>query len=323
MLPSKIKTTLIASFAVASIFQTGIAFATDAAFNDVLEGNVYFTSLQYLKEQGLVTGYEDGTFKPNQPINRAEAVKMLTKIIPFNAFSLVELPRASIEKITVSSTQPLIKSPFPDIQNDQWYFEPVVQAFTNKVISGFPDGKFRPTETINKAQAIKMAVLESGMPTTTEQETNFKDVTAEDWFFNYAKLAKQKTFVVADRQGNLNAGETLNRGDFALLLYRMLKNQQESSYFGRATYYATYLEGNGTSSGEAYNPEALTSAHLSLPFGTIVKVTNIANGKEVIVKINDRGPYPEGIVLDLSKTAFSQIASLSTGVINIEYQVVQ
>ncbi len=66
-----------------------------------------------------------------------------------------------------------------------------------------------------------------------------------------------------------------------------------------------------------FNQQALSAAHLDLAFGTRVKVTNIANNKSVIVSINDRGPFVHGRIIDLSKKAFSQIASLQQGVIDV------
>jgi rare lipoprotein A len=83
-----------------------------------------------------------------------------------------------------------------------------------------------------------------------------------------------------------------------------------------------YWEPQGTASGEAFDPEALTAAHKSLPMHTRVRVTNPANGKSVTVRINDRGPYIDGRCLDLSRAAFREIAELETGVLkNVGYEV--
>ncbi|MFA5948577.1 MAG: septal ring lytic transglycosylase RlpA family protein, partial [Candidatus Gracilibacteria bacterium] len=92
--------------------------------------------------------------------------------------------------------------------------------------------------------------------------------------------------------------------------------------FGKATYYGAAVQGNGTASGETFDMNVFTAAHKTLPFGTIVKATNLANGKSVEVKINDRGPYGAGRVLDLSSSAFKELAPLSTGVITIQYEVI-
>lgn len=84
-----------------------------------------------------------------------------------------------------------------------------------------------------------------------------------------------------------------------------------------------YGEGQGTASGEEFDPTALTAAHKTLPFNTRVRVTNVATGKSVIVRINDRGPYVDGRCLDLSTAAFSKIANTSSGVIKVKYEVLR
>jgi rare lipoprotein A len=88
----------------------------------------------------------------------------------------------------------------------------------------------------------------------------------------------------------------------------------------KATFYGT---GTGTASGERFNPDAMTAAHKTLPFGTRVRVTNLANGKQVTVRINDRGPYGAGRCLDLTTAAFKMIGSTSTGVLNVRYEVLK
>ncbi|PWU52829.1 septal ring lytic transglycosylase RlpA family lipoprotein [Micromonospora globispora] len=82
-----------------------------------------------------------------------------------------------------------------------------------------------------------------------------------------------------------------------------------------------YDEGQMTATGEVFNPDALTAAHKTLPFNTRVRVTNPDNGKSVIVRINDRGPYVDGRCLDLSRAAFAAIASLDLGELTVKYEV--
>jgi len=79
---------------------------------------------------------------------------------------------------------------------------------------------------------------------------------------------------------------------------------------GRASWYALHSR---TANGERMNPSAMTAAHRSLPFGTKLKVTNQNNGRSVIVRINDRGPFIKGRVLDLSKGAAGQLGFIGSG----------
>ncbi|MDX2445518.1 MAG: septal ring lytic transglycosylase RlpA family protein [Bacteroidales bacterium] len=92
---------------------------------------------------------------------------------------------------------------------------------------------------------------------------------------------------------------------------------------GKASYYALKFQSKKTASGELYDKAKKTAAHKKLPFGTKVKVTNTKNSKSVIVKINDRGPFAKGRVVDLSSSAFSSIAKLDAGVIGVKIEVMK
>jgi rare lipoprotein A len=91
---------------------------------------------------------------------------------------------------------------------------------------------------------------------------------------------------------------------------------------GKASFYADSFEGSPTASGEKYRASKLTAAHKTLPFGSVVKVTNLANKESVNVTINDRGPYVEGRVIDLSKSAAEKLKFFSQGVAEVSIEVV-
>ncbi len=89
-----------------------------------------------------------------------------------------------------------------------------------------------------------------------------------------------------------------------------------------ATYYANKFNGRKTASGERFNNNNYTAAHKKLPFGTVVRVTNKANGKFVIVTINDRGPFTRGRDIDLSKRAFMEITdNKNNGLLKVTIEV--
>jgi rare lipoprotein A len=87
-----------------------------------------------------------------------------------------------------------------------------------------------------------------------------------------------------------------------------------SAQCGGASWYALHSK---TASGERMDPSKLTAAHRTLPFGTKLKVTNQKNGKSVVVRINDRGPFIKGRVIDVSKAAAKQLGFVSSGVTKI------
>ena len=90
---------------------------------------------------------------------------------------------------------------------------------------------------------------------------------------------------------------------------------------GTASYYGKRFHGRTTANGERFNMNAMTTAHKSLPFGTKVKVTNRNNGKSVVVRINDRGPYHGNRVIDLSRGAAAKIGMLNSGTARVSIQV--
>lgn len=90
---------------------------------------------------------------------------------------------------------------------------------------------------------------------------------------------------------------------------------------GMASWYGPRHHGKQTASGQPFNQYALTAAHPKLPFGTRVRVTNLNNGKEVIVRINDRGPYKGGRIIDLSRAAARQLEMEVEGVGRVRIEV--
>ena len=91
---------------------------------------------------------------------------------------------------------------------------------------------------------------------------------------------------------------------------------------GLASWYGGKFHGRLTSSGEIFNTNDMTAAHKTLPFGTIVKVTNQDNGKSALVKINDRGPFVEGRIIDLSRAAAEQLDMIGQGVARVSLDIV-
>lgn len=92
---------------------------------------------------------------------------------------------------------------------------------------------------------------------------------------------------------------------------------------GKASFYAMKYQFRKTASGERFNQFSHTAAHKELPFGTKVRVTNVKNGKSVVVKINDRGPFIKGRIIDLSRSAFSSIGDTASGVIDVKIEIIK
>lgn len=292
-----------------------ITFISNAkAFSDVNEGNAYFVAISYLEQHGIINGYDDGTFKPNENINRAESLKMLT--LASGIFTIEE-----VENIEISDEEDK-KRPFTDTPVSAWYTVYLKAAKDAGIIDGYEDGSFRPENTINLAEALKI-FFESyeDIIYPNIEDYLFNDTPLDAWFTKYTAYAASKGIINIYDSNNVNPEQDVTRGYLAEIIYRKIMSEQGYD-FGKATFYGAAVQGYGTASGETFDMNLFTAAHKTLPFGTIVEVTNLANGESVEVKINDRGPYGPGRVIDLSSSAFEEIASLSTGVISVQYKIV-
>ena len=108
-----------------------------------------------------------------------------------------------------------------------------------------------------------------------------------------------------------------------LLITQILLGQIGYTQTGLASYYANKFHGRRTASGEIYDKNKLTAAHRELPFGTIVKVTNLRNNKSVVVKINDRGPWRSTRIIDLSYAAAKKIDMIAAGEVPVKIEVIK
>ncbi|MFH1533918.1 MAG: septal ring lytic transglycosylase RlpA family protein [Nitrospirota bacterium] len=293
--------TLIMSFA--------LSIPSANAFSDVEEGSPYFVSISYLEKFGIVDGYSDGTFKPYDDVNRAEALKMLT--IASGLFKGSEIDALESDEAR----------PFTDTPLSAWYTNYISAAKDEGIINGYPDGSFKPEQAVTLAESLKILFESLGdIEYPNVADYLYNDTTENDWFISYTAYAASKGIVNVYSTDTISPNQDMSRGYLAEVIYRTLTSDQYS--FGKATYYGSAVQGNFTASGEIFDMYEMTAAHKTLPFGTMVKVTNLANAKSIEVKINDRGPYGPGRVIDLSEMAFAEIASHSTGVINAQLEII-
>lgn len=90
---------------------------------------------------------------------------------------------------------------------------------------------------------------------------------------------------------------------------------------GIASYYHDSLHGNKTASGQIYNKNKMTAAHKTLPLGSKVRVTDVRTGKSIVVRVNDRGPFVKGRIIDLSRRAASELGMIKRGVTRVRVEV--
>lgn len=110
----------------------------------------------------------------------------------------------------------------------------------------------------------------------------------------------------------------------AILIFAVVTVQAQKDFvqIGNASFYGDEFIGKYTASGEKYDQNKLTAAHLTLPFGTKVRVTNYENNKSVVVTVNDRGPFVQGRIIDLSKSAAETIGLGDKGLAKVRVEVI-
>ena len=112
------------------------------------------------------------------------------------------------------------------------------------------------------------------------------------------------------------------RGGPAFAYADHLESQEGEQWtqVGKASYYSSRLHGRRTASGEPYDETALTAAHPTLPFGTLIKVTNLYNDRSVVLRVNDRGPFVGHRVIDVSQIAAEQLGMIRTGSVRVRVE---
>ncbi len=109
---------------------------------------------------------------------------------------------------------------------------------------------------------------------------------------------------------------------FTFLCLMLVISASAQVQTGKASFYADKFEGSPTASGEKYRHNKLTAAHKTLPLGTRVRVTNLANNATVEVVVNDRGPYVDGRIIDLSRSAAQQLGFITQGLADVKVEVI-
>lgn len=172
-------------------------------FSDVPSDHKNLQAIIYLREHGVINGYEDGTFKPGNYVNRAELLKIL------------------VGGKGIQPDAAAYNNCFPDVKDD-WYARYVCYAKAEGWVGGYQDGTFKPEKTINKVEALKMLLNSQSIQLPGFLDVMpFNDVKAEDWFVYYA--AKAKELGILEETGEyLGPGEEMKRASISENLYRLL-----------------------------------------------------------------------------------------------------
>ena len=138
---------------------------------------------------------------------------------------------------------------------------------------------------------------------------------------NFISLGLGNMATTAQVDSNSPTQETGEKLNLNFDFQQGIEVANKATYSGKASWYGPGFHGRRTANGEVFNSNDLTAAHRSLPFGTKVRVTNINNGRSVVVRINDRGPFSGGRIIDLSAGAARSINMINSGVAPVRVEV--
>ncbi len=173
----------------------GSAYAT-GSFPDVPKDHKNYEAIEYLDNEQIINGYEDGTFGPDNLVNRAEAMKMISV-----AF-----------EVDIAGEYEIL---FPDVVKEDWFFPYVMAAQKAEIVKGYDDGKFKPEESVNLAETMKMMMLAAKVELPAAVGNIFSDVEEEDWFYPYMLFARDKNIILPDDFGAVYPDQAMTRAYFA------------------------------------------------------------------------------------------------------------
>jgi len=188
----------------------------ESGFTDVNSSHPNYTAISQLKAVGIVEGYTDGSFRPDQEVNRVEALKVI-------------LLGAGID-VSESDTT----SSFSDTDPEAWYMKYINKAVELGIVQGYPEGTFKPAQTINLVEALKVTQLTFGIDVSqiTVSEDPYVDAYADEWYSVYVQYAKDKNLIEADSKNKVYPAQNMTRGTLVELIYRLIfvKDNEVEAY---------------------------------------------------------------------------------------------
>lgn len=187
--------------------QTMPAFAVETsanAFSDVPQTHPNYLAINYWLKKDVIKGYSDGTFKPQQLVNRAEALKM---ILAGNG---------------IESPDQFSSIKFNDVKSTDWFAKYVVKASTINIVNGNPDGTFAPGRTVSRSEFLKMLLTLNGFKTEKWLgQDMYSDVPKDAWYTPYMNYSGQAGLLTKDEKNNIYPAAPLSRADVAEIMYLM------------------------------------------------------------------------------------------------------
>jgi predicted DNA-binding antitoxin AbrB/MazE fold protein len=201
-----------------SLVQPVGAAATAKGFADVSANSPYYNAVMDLENRGIISGYPDGTFKPDQVVNRAEALKLI-----LGAAQIAGRPAWDSGS----------NADYSDVKDWKvWYYPYLNAAADNGIAEGYPDGTFKPEQQVNLVENLKMLIKAEKLDTSSEDLSvkAFADADMSQWYAAYLAFAKEENLIDADAAGLVHPNQGMTRGKLAELLYRLIFIKEHHLY---------------------------------------------------------------------------------------------
>lgn len=213
----------LTGFLAATMLLQSAAPAYARSFPDAA-GTAYDAAFSYLSEQNIVTGYADGSARPNAPLNRAEALKVVLSL-DVGLQERVQYYRTNLPPIPL----------FWDVEQNAWYAPSVEAAFEKSLITGYPDGSLRPGKLLTTEEAIALLMRSIGEGKTAGESAGlslYVENRSSEWFTSSINAAIQKNLIM--HSGRLRLGTAITRGQFFDMAYRLhvVQSQKVASFTG-------------------------------------------------------------------------------------------
>lgn len=172
-------------------------------FTDLTAAHKNYKAIKYLKENDIINGYEDGSFQPARTVSRAELIKII----------LLGTDKGIEENL---------ENAFADVPNTAWFKNYVLTAKQEGIVEGYDDGTFKPSQTVSRAEALKIVLETVGTDIPNEvSEDPYNDAQKDAWYAPYAAYAKEHNLIDA-RNNMLHPASGMSRAEVAELMYRVL-----------------------------------------------------------------------------------------------------
>lgn len=189
------------------VSNTTYVYGYSVEASDVPSTHPNYSAINALLNEGIMQGYPDGRFRPNQPINRVEALKIVIRSVDPTCCTLLR------NQYTFRDTEP-----------GAWYVPYLLEGLHQGIISGYADGYFRPTQTVTSPELLKMLVktYSIGISEIDTRVTPYKDVSPQAWYLPYMIFAKNRN--ILPQKDYVRPEKPLTRGEASELVYRFIKS---------------------------------------------------------------------------------------------------